>query len=58
LLDKGRILAVSKCDMLDEELMQELKATIDLDIPVVFISAQAQSGIQELKDIIWKEIHR
>jgi GTPase len=58
LLDKGRILAVSKCDMLDEELMQELKATIDLDIPVVFISAQAQNGIQELKDIIWKEIHR
>lgn len=58
LLDKGRILAVTKCDMLDAELTAELLATINLDVPVVFISAQAQKGLNELKDIIWGEIHR
>jgi GTP-binding protein len=53
LLDKERVLAVSKCDMLDEELKTELDASIELDIPVVFISSVAQTGIQELKDVLW-----
>lgn len=58
LLDKQRILAVTKCDLLDEELKTELQATISADIPVVFISSQAQSGISELKDVIWKELQK
>jgi GTP-binding protein len=57
LLDKDRILAVSKCDMLDDELKQELSDSIELDIPVVFISAVAQQGIQELKDVLWSKMH-
>jgi GTP-binding protein len=56
LLDKSRILAISKCDMLDEELEQELAETINLDIPVVYISSVSQKGIQELKDVLWAKM--
>jgi GTP-binding protein len=56
LLDKERVLAVSKCDMLDEELKTELAATINLDIPVVYISSVSQTGIQELKDVLWSKM--
>jgi len=56
LLDKDRVLAVSKCDMLDDELETELKASIDLDIPVVFISSHTETGITELKDILWAKM--
>ncbi len=56
LLDKSRVLAVSKCDMLDEELETELAATIDLDIPVVYISSVSQKGISELKDVLWEKM--
>lgn len=58
LLDKQRILAVTKCDMLDKELKAELKKSIKVDVPLVFISSQAQTGLDELKDAIWKELHR
>ncbi|MCF8256528.1 MAG: GTPase ObgE [Flavobacteriales bacterium] len=58
LLDKARILAVTKCDMLDKELMAELKASIKVDLPFVFISAQAQTGLTELKDVIWKKLEK
>lgn len=57
LLDKERIIAISKCDMLDEELMAEMKVELDKDfknIPYRFISSVAQQGIQELKDDLWK----
>ncbi len=57
LLDKERILAVSKCDMLDEELKEELATTIKVDIPVVYISSISQTGIQELKDVLWSKMH-
>lgn len=57
LLDKERVLAVSKCDMLDEELKAELSSTIDLDIPVVYISSVSQLGIQELKDVLWSKMN-
>lgn len=57
LLDKDRVLAVSKCDMLDEELKEELTSTISLDVPVVYISSVAQTGIQELKDVLWSKMH-
>ncbi len=55
LLDKDRLIAISKCDMLDEELTTELKAELDasLTIPYVFISSVAQQGLQELKDRLW-----
>lgn len=57
LLHKERLLAISKCDMLDEELIQELKQEIAVDIPVFFISSVAHLGINELKDGIWKAIN-
>lgn len=56
MLDKQRILAISKSDMLDDELMAEMKQELDkeLDIAYLFISSVAQKGIQELKDSLWK----
>ncbi len=56
MLDKQCILAISKSDMLDDELMAEMKQELDkeLDIAYLFISSVAQKGIQELKDSLWK----
>ena len=53
LLDKKRILAITKSDMLDNEMMEQMKTDIP-DIPYVFISSVAQHGLTELKDMIWK----
>ena len=55
MLDKDRFIAISKCDMLDEELQAELKEELDneLPIPYVFISSVAQQGLLELKDLLW-----
>ena len=55
MLDKGRMVAISKCDMLDDELKAEMKAELDksLPIPYLFISSVAQQGITELKDKLW-----
>lgn len=58
LLDKQRVLAVSKCDLLDAELKTELAASIELDVPVVYISSVNQSGLQELKDVLWSKMHQ
>jgi GTP-binding protein len=58
LLDKERILAISKCDMLDEEMITEMKELLPTDIETVFISSVAQMGLQELKDLIWKRINQ
>lgn len=57
LLDKKRLLAISKSDMLDEELMEALRKELPSDIPAIFISAVTQQGIVELKDLIWKNLH-
>jgi GTPase len=57
LLDKKRILAVSKSDMLDEELKSELARELPEDLPAVFISSITQNGLVELKDLIWKHLH-
>ena len=57
LLDKERILAITKCDLLDDELMTELKDEFPKDIKVVCISSVSQQGLTELKDEIWKLIH-
>lgn len=56
LMDKQRVLAVSKSDMLDEELKEEIRPTLPTDLPVVFISAVTGEGITELKDALWKAI--
>ncbi len=56
LLDKERILAISKSDMLDEELMDEMKQDLP-EITCVFISAVAEQGLVELKDILWERIN-
>jgi GTP-binding protein len=56
LLDKKRILAITKSDLLDEELTRELKKEVPKGIPYVFISSFTNSGITELKDLIWKNL--
>lgn len=65
LLLKRRVLAVSKCDMLDEELIKELKKTAPKDkhsdktpVQVVMISSVTGYGIEKLKDILWEELNR
>ncbi len=58
LLDKPRVLAVTKSDLLDEELKEMLSAELPSDIPVVFISAVAQQGLLELKDLLWTKMNR
>jgi len=57
LLDKKRILAISKCDMLDDELIAELIKTVPKDVPSVYFSSVSGLNINKLKDIIWKEIN-
>lgn len=57
LLDKGRILAISKSDMLDDELEAEIKAQLPTDVETIFISSVSGKGITELKDLIWKKLH-
>lgn len=56
LLDKQRVLAISKTDMLDEELISEMRKDLP-DIPCVFISSVANTGLDELKDLLWKELN-
>ena len=57
LLDKQRILAITKCDLLDDELLQELSQEFPENIKVICISSVAQKGIVELKDELWKKIN-
>ena len=57
LLSKHRVLAVTKCDLLDDELIQMLRETLPDDLPVVFISAVTGYGIDQLKDVLWQELN-
>ncbi len=57
LLDKQRLLAISKTDLLDEELKIEIKADLPKDLEAIFISSVAQIGLQELKDKLWKMLN-
>ena len=61
MLDKHRVLAITKCDMIDDELKQmlreEIATRLDEQLPVVFISSVAQQGLDELKDILWNELN-
>ena len=56
LLDKKRLLAISKCDYIDRELMGEMEQDLP-DIPYVFISSVTGQGITELKDMIWRALN-
>lgn len=58
LLDKERILAISKSDMLDDELIKEIKRHLPRKIPYIFISSVAGYNMQELKDMIWKSLNK
>lgn len=57
LMDKQRVLAVTKSDLLDEELTELLSEDLPDDLPVVFISAVAQKGLTELKDVLWQALN-
>jgi len=60
MLDKDRLIAISKCDMLDDELQAEMKQELDKDfkdIPYIFFSAVAQKGLMELKDRLWEMLN-
>ncbi|CAN5393320.1 GTPase ObgE [soil metagenome] len=57
LLDKKRLLAISKSDLLDDELKTAIKKEMPKDLPFTFISSITNLGIAELKDLIWKELH-
>ena len=55
--DKGRVLAISKSDLLDEELREEISKELPEGVPTVFISAVTGQGLTELKDLLWREIN-
>ena len=60
MLDKERLVAISKSDLLDNELQTELKAELDKALPVdyLFISSVAQTGIMALKDLLWEQLNK
>ena len=60
MLDKDRLIAISKSDMLDEELKTELTQELDAELPIdyLFISSVAQTGIIQLKDSLWAMLNR
>ena len=56
LLDKERLLAITKCDMLDDELIEQMKAHLPEGIPSIFISSVANMNITQLKDMLWQAL--
>ena len=57
LVEKPRVLAITKCDMLDDELIEQMRPELPDDVPSVFISSVAQMGLTELKDLLWRTIN-
>ncbi len=57
LADKPRVLAISKSDMLDDELIEEITKTLPVSVPHIFISAVTGFGLDKLKDLLWNEIN-
>ena len=53
LLDKDRVLAVTKCDLVDAKRIEKIRAKLPEGIPAVFISSVAQTGLNELKEALW-----
>jgi len=58
LMDKDRLLAISKSDMLDDELKTEIEKELPKDLPYLFISSIAQTGLSELKDKLWEMLNK
>ncbi|MGB4536428.1 MAG: GTPase ObgE, partial [Tenuifilaceae bacterium] len=56
LMDKRRILAITKCDLIDNELTKEMEKDMP-NIPHLFISSVANKGLDKLKDLLWAEIN-
>lgn len=57
LLDKKRLLAITKSDMLDDELLDQMGVDLPKDIPSIFISSVSQFNLDKLKDMLWQAIH-
>ncbi len=57
LVEKPRVLAITKCDMIDDELKEMLRPELPEGVETVFISSVAQQGLTELKDILWRTIN-
>ena len=57
LLAKDRVLAVTKCDIIDKEIEKDIEPSLPKDIPHVFISSMTGEGIKELKEELWKALH-
>ena len=58
LLDKERLLAITKCDMLDDELIEQMKAHLPEGVESIFISSVANMNITQLKDMLWRALNR
>lgn len=58
LMHKKRVLAITKSDMLDEELMAEMRLEFPADVPAIFISSVTNYNLQQLKDLLWMELNR
>jgi GTP-binding protein len=58
LLNKGKILAITKSDLLDEELMAEMQTLLPVDLPTIFISSVSGMNIDQLKDLLWTEMNK
>ena len=57
MLDKHRVLAITKCDLLDEELIDMLRETLPEGVQTVFISSVTGMGLEELKNVLWRELN-
>lgn len=57
LVEKPRVLAITKCDMLDDELIEEMRSELPQGVEAVFISSVAQMGLTQLKDLLWRTIN-
>ena len=57
ILIKRRVLAITKSDLLDDELRTDIEAELDLDVPYIFISSLSSIGLLQLKDLLWKELN-
>ncbi|HYG40749.1 MAG TPA: GTPase ObgE [Cytophagales bacterium] len=58
LLDKERLLAISKIDLVDEERLLEIQKNMSFDFPVIFISSVVGTGVNQLKDKIWETLNK
>jgi GTPase len=57
LLDKDKVLAITKSDLFDEEMLKLLKHELPVNVPAVFISSHTQYGLAQLKDLLWKVLN-